>query len=792
MNKRFEFGSPLFSISIYTILIALLYREFIFSDKMLFGTDTIQAGVMFETFLKNYFNRYLTYPLWDPYLFGGLPFVDAMHGDSFFPLSMLRFVMPVYRALGWKLVLASLAGGIIVYYYFRNRRFSYRISFLGGLFYLLNSFTISLVYAGHGGRMFVSVLFPLLMLAIDKIFDRTNWRSLLLWAIGFSLLILANHPQLAYFAMWGVGLYTLYRMFFLLKEKGNVRRAAVISVIIIAGIIIGFAGSLVQILPQYVYVNKYSPRAEGGRGYEYAASWSLHYEELVSLVFPGFVGASVGEKDTYWGRNAFRLNSEYPGIIVTLLALFALIYYRKRDIYFFLGLAVLAVLYALGDHTPLFKLFYYVVPGVKSFRAPSTIMFLYDFSLVVMAVYALKYITESDLKSKDRDKIQKYFLIVAGVVGAIALLFTIAPRALFSLYSSIFYPSIPDVKSMSHDYLGGALAAETWVSALMIGLIALFWRLYLKKSVTVTVLCVIIGTVATIDLWREDAKFISTVSYDRFFRQDPVSRFLVKQDEDFRVFVLPGTYHNLNFLALYGTEQLFGYHGNQLKRFDEFTNREWLQSARTQQEFQQRYSRFLNSRKLDLLNVKYLAATFPIDNERFKTVMNYGKIYLIENRDVLPRARVVYEYEVIGDYKAAFRRIESGDFDYRNSVVLGTQPGIPIKPDSLTYTAVKIADDRINDYRLMVDIDRPGILVLAENFYPAWKAKVNGTERKIILADGDLMAVPLEAGKNDVRIEFDSPYYNYSSLSTEITWIIFIVLIIYSAIIELRRKGKKE
>lgn len=792
MNKRFEFGSPLFSISIYTILIVVLFRDFIFSDKMLFGTDTIQAGIMFETFLADYFGKYLAYPLWNPYLFGGLPFVDAMHGDSFFPLSMLRFIMPVYRALGWKLVLAALAGGIIVYYYFRNRGFSYRISFLGGLFYLLNGFTISLVYAGHSGRLYISVLFPLLMLAIDKIFDRTNWKSLLLWAIGFSLLILANHPQLAYFAMWGVGLYTLYRMFFLLKEKGNVRRAAVISIIIIAGIIIGFAGSLVQILPQYVYVNKYSPRAEGGRGYEYAASWSLHYEELVSLVLPGFVGDSVGEKDSYWGRNAFRLNSEYPGIIVTLLALFALIYYRKRDIYFFLGLAVLAVLYALGDHTPLFKLFYYVVPGVKSFRAPSTIMFLYDFSLVVMAVYALKYITESDLKSKDRDKIQNYFLIAAGVVGAVALLFTIAPKALFSLYSSIFYPSIPDVKSMSHDYLGGALAAETWVSALMIGLIALFWRLYLKKSVTVTVLCVIIGIVAAVDLWREDAKFISTVSYDRFFRQDPVSRFLVKQDEDFRVFVLPGTYHNLNFLALYGTEQLFGYHGNQLKRFDEFTNREWLQSARTQQEFQQRYSRFLNSRKLDLLNVKYLAATFPLDNERFKTVMNYGRIYLIENRDVLPRARVVYNYEVIDDYKAAIRRTESADFDYRNSVVLESEPEIPIEPDSLDYTAVKVVDDRINDYRLMVDIDRPGILVLAENFYPAWKAKVNGTEREIILADGDLMAVPLEAGKNDVRIEFDSPYYNYSSLSTEITWIIFVVLIIYSAIVELRRKGKKE
>jgi len=66
----------------YFVLVVLLFKRFIFANKMLFGTDTIAAGVMFRTFYANFVRHFHSLPLWEPYLFGGMPFVDAMHGDT--------------------------------------------------------------------------------------------------------------------------------------------------------------------------------------------------------------------------------------------------------------------------------------------------------------------------------------------------------------------------------------------------------------------------------------------------------------------------------------------------------------------------------------------------------------------------------------------------------------------------------------------------------------------------------------------------------------------------------------
>ena len=57
------------------ILVALmtLFGGFVFSDKMLDSSDTIQAGMFFRSFIVNYFNEHSSIPHWNPYIYGGLP-----------------------------------------------------------------------------------------------------------------------------------------------------------------------------------------------------------------------------------------------------------------------------------------------------------------------------------------------------------------------------------------------------------------------------------------------------------------------------------------------------------------------------------------------------------------------------------------------------------------------------------------------------------------------------------------------------------------------------------------------
>ena len=49
-------------------------------------------------------------------------------------------------------------------------------------------------------------------------------------------------------------------------------------------------------------------------------------EEAASLVVPEFSGIN----ENYWGRNSFKLNSEYPGLSILFLGLFGLCAFRRK------------------------------------------------------------------------------------------------------------------------------------------------------------------------------------------------------------------------------------------------------------------------------------------------------------------------------------------------------------------------------------------------------------------------------------------------------------------------------
>jgi hypothetical protein len=179
------------------------------------------------------------------------------------------------------------------------------------------------------------------------------------------------------------------------------------------------------------------------------------------------------------------------------------------------------------------------------------------------------------------------------------------------------------------------------------------------------------------------------------------------------------------------------------------------------------------------MSIGYLAAPVDINDYKFQPVFSSGRVHINKNKLALPRARIVYNYEVIPDPDSAAARVDQDDFDYRNSVVLGKEPTITVPKDSAVYVAAEITDNEINRFDILANTPNPGILVISDNYYPAWKATVDGDPAEILMADGNFMAVALEAGDHTVHIEFDSAYYNASSTTTKLVWILYIGIIIY-------------
>src|SRR6185503_14412418 len=105
-------------------------------------------------------------PLWNPYQFGGMPYIDAMHGDIFYPTFLLRMILPTDIAMTWGMIIHFWLAGVAAYAFFRANRLSFGASLIGGLAYMMSGQVAGLVSPGHDGKLFVTALFPVTLLVL--------------------------------------------------------------------------------------------------------------------------------------------------------------------------------------------------------------------------------------------------------------------------------------------------------------------------------------------------------------------------------------------------------------------------------------------------------------------------------------------------------------------------------------------------------------------------------------------------------------------------------------------------
>src|SRR5262245_52706535 len=70
-------------------------------------------------------------PLWNPYLFGGMPYVAAMHGDIFYPTFLLRMVMPTDVAMTWAFIIHVFLCGLLLFGFLRACRVGFYAALVG-------------------------------------------------------------------------------------------------------------------------------------------------------------------------------------------------------------------------------------------------------------------------------------------------------------------------------------------------------------------------------------------------------------------------------------------------------------------------------------------------------------------------------------------------------------------------------------------------------------------------------------------------------------------------------------
>src|SRR4029078_247439 len=119
-------------------------------------------------FGAEFFRAHHRIPEWNPYLFGGLPFIAAQHGDVFYPTAWLRWVLPVDTAMNLGFAVHLVIARCTMYALLRALRTGWTGALVGGLGYELTGIVASLVKPGHDGKLFVSAVAALAVLGARR------------------------------------------------------------------------------------------------------------------------------------------------------------------------------------------------------------------------------------------------------------------------------------------------------------------------------------------------------------------------------------------------------------------------------------------------------------------------------------------------------------------------------------------------------------------------------------------------------------------------------------------------
>ncbi|MDB4871107.1 MAG: Protein of unknown function, rane YfhO [Gemmatimonadales bacterium] len=760
----FAWASLVYALCTLSLAYPALAGKFLVNPN----SDQYIAGYAFREFAASTLKATGHFPLWNPYLFGGMPYIAAMHGDIFYPTFLLRMVLPTDVAMTWGFIIHVFLAGLFTFGFLRVLGYGFYGALIGGIAYMMSGQIASYVSPGHDGKLFVSALFPLALWFLHRgIRDGKNWG----WgafALVLGLCVLAPHPQLLQYTLLASGAYALFLAFSSLDGVMLPRATAIKRLAAALGaVIVGLAIGAVQFLPVREYVS-WSPRAGGLSDYSAATSYAWPPEELLNAYLPQFSGML----NNYWGRNGIHLHSDYVGAVVLILAGAAFIGLRtdprRKQIIFWSATLLVTVLWSLGGATPFYHIPYAIVPGTKYFRAPATIFFVGTLAIALLACAGAERFLEGRVKSKYLIG----WLIAAGVIALLA-----STGGLTSFAESFADDrQLDGVRANS-----GALMAGAWRSFAFVALAAALGLATLRGRVTARAAAWGLAALMTIDLWSvERLYWMFSPPAKVIYASDPIVDMLKSEPQPVRVIALaldqpsvPDPFLTGDALMTHRIRNVCGYHGNQIGRYNDLTGGSSCR-ANPQQLF--------NPNVLQLTNTKYLLTNIP----QIPFLPNFS---LAKGPVRNASGDVVYLYRLSGTNPYSWLTpvaVKAPDdqvlatvlnprFDVTRAALFDTSAKVQTSAAVQTLPAALSVTTSVSHYepgKVLIDLSAPApagaSLVVSENYYPGWKATVDGKAAPIGRADFTFIGVELPAGARSVRLDFTSPSYERGKV---ITWI---------------------
>jgi hypothetical protein len=358
------------ALSAHAALYGAFFWKSLASGDYIAPSDSLDFGV----------SAYLSpLALWTEAMYSGYPIAADPQSLTWYPvLRLLRLA-----GADWNIFLISAfaIASATCFLFVRRLTRSNLAGILGGVTYGFGG--VMLAHIGHFNQIHTAAWVPLALYGLQVTREGYYRAGSAAAAVGFALLWLAGHPQVPVYTTYLAAALVIGQIFIDRPPKD----AAVARVgWSVAAMVLGLGLAAVTVIPM-VELGQLSGRSESN--WELYVSKALPPRQLLGLILPFAFGGMWHDGSVpveYFGVGGPNENTGYVGLLpisLTLAAVFAASN-RRREVWLWVALFVIAALLCLGDATPMGTLFYYV-PGYARFRVPARHLFVTSLCLAVIS-----------------------------------------------------------------------------------------------------------------------------------------------------------------------------------------------------------------------------------------------------------------------------------------------------------------------------------------------------------------------------------------------------------------------
>lgn len=800
-------------------------------NRILFQHDTA-AGAGAGQEVKEYYEQTGERSRWTNSLFGGMPMYQI--APSYDSTKSLQWVQKAYQLFLPDYVCLTFMLMLGFYILLRVFGIPVWLAGLGGIMWAFSSYFFILISAGHIWKFITLAYVPPTIAGIVL-----AYRGKLLWggiltALFVALQITSNHVQMSYYfffvILFFVGAY--FEKAWRTKTLPQFFKA---SAVLIVAALVGIAANVSNLYHTYAYSKETmrgkselvqtgdaAKQTSSGLDRDYITQWSYGIDETLTLLVPNFKGgasAALSQSETamskanpmysslygsltqYFGTQPMTSGPVYVGAFVLFLFVLGCFIVKGPLKWALIGATFFSIVLSWGKNfMPLTDFFIDYVPLYNKFRAVSSILVIAEFTIPLLAIFALKRLLEEpEILKQEKKPLGISLLLTAGI----ALLLAVAPGSIGSGYvpaqEAQMLQNAVNQQMIPANELSGILAnlgemraelvsSDALRSFIIIGIgCSLLW-LYasgkLRSSPTIagiTILCLA-------DMWGvnkrylNDAQFVPhSIRTETFTKTNTDELILQDTSLDYRVLnFATSTFDDNN--TSYWHKSVGGYHPAKLRRYQEMIEHH------ISPEMQAAYKAIATAggemdsvdankfRVLNMLNTKYFI--FPAGQQRQTVpILNphaYGNAWFVNkvqyvnnaNEEIDALDSIIPTETAVVD--ARFKDVLKGATEsYKDS--LSSIRLTSYTPNRLTYETNNAQD---------------GIAVFSEIYYPdGWHVTIDGQPAELARADYILRTMHVPAGQHTIEMRFDPTSLHvtegiaYGALALLVIGIIVAVLI---------------